>query len=155
MACIAEFGRGNFEAELEKFPGKKAFINENIEMLRGNIKDFIKDMNNMSNQHDLGDIDVLNRFRKIYWCYKTMAEGANKMVGGHIAIKRKAMACFTEFGNGNFEANMEKLPGKKAFINEAIEGMRTNLKAVTGDVNTLVKAAVEGEACHKSRCFKI
>ncbi len=31
MACIAEFGRGNFEAPLERFPGKKAIINDTIE----------------------------------------------------------------------------------------------------------------------------
>ena len=34
MACIAEFGRGNFEAPLERVPGKKVFINETIEQVR-------------------------------------------------------------------------------------------------------------------------
>ena len=33
MACVAEFGKGNFEAPLERFPGKKAFINDTIERL--------------------------------------------------------------------------------------------------------------------------
>ena len=44
MACVAEFGKGNFEAALEKFPGKKAFINDNIEQLRANVKAFIAEM---------------------------------------------------------------------------------------------------------------
>jgi methyl-accepting chemotaxis protein len=145
MACIAQFGDGNFDAPLEKFPGKKVFINENIEKLRGNIKEFIKDMNNMSIQHDLGDIDVMIDASKFDGDYRRMAEGVNKMVNGHITVKKKAMACFTEFGNGNFEADIEKLPGKKAFINETIEGLRTNLKSITGDVNNLVKAALEGK----------
>ncbi len=34
MACVAEFGKGNFKAPLEQFPGKKAFINETIEQMR-------------------------------------------------------------------------------------------------------------------------
>ena len=154
MACIAEFGRGNFDAELEKFPGKKAFINDNIEKLRGNIKEFIKDMNNMSLQHDLGDIDVMIDANKFEGAYKTMSEGVNKMVGGHITVKKKAMAVFTEFGNGNFEANIEKLPGKKVFINDTIEGLRANLKAITGDVNILVKAAVEGKLATRADASK-
>ena len=42
---------------LEKFPGKKAFINENIELLRSNVKNFIADMSRMSEAHNAGDID--------------------------------------------------------------------------------------------------
>ena len=52
------------------------------------------------------------------------------MVCGHIAVKKKAMACIAEFGKGNFEAALEKFPGKKVFINDTIEQLRTNLKAV-------------------------
>jgi hypothetical protein len=43
MACVAEFGKGNFTAPLEKFPGKKAFINETIETMRGNLTALISD----------------------------------------------------------------------------------------------------------------
>ena len=43
------------------------------------------------------------------------------MVAGHIAVKKKAMACVAEFGKGNFEAPLEKFPGKKAFINDTFE----------------------------------
>lgn len=38
MACIKELGEGNFNAPLEQFPGKKAFINTTIETLRGNLR---------------------------------------------------------------------------------------------------------------------
>jgi methyl-accepting chemotaxis protein len=37
MGCVAEFGKGNFKAQLEKFSGKKAFINETIEQMRANL----------------------------------------------------------------------------------------------------------------------
>ena len=73
-----------------------------------------------------------------------MAEGVNTMVFGHISVKKKAMGIFAEFGNGNFEAPMEQLPGKKRFINETIEQVRTNLKALIADANMLAKAAVDG-----------
>jgi methyl-accepting chemotaxis protein len=59
MACIAEFGKGNYDAPLEQFPGKKAFINENIERLRSNVKRFIGDMTHMSEAHNAGDIDAM------------------------------------------------------------------------------------------------
>src|SRR5579871_4052754 len=62
MACVEEFSKGNFDASLEQFPGKKAFINDAIERLRGNIKRFIEEMNHMSEEHNKGDIDVMIPF---------------------------------------------------------------------------------------------
>ncbi|MFZ5949489.1 MAG: methyl-accepting chemotaxis protein [Candidatus Rifleibacteriota bacterium] len=144
MACVAEFGRGNFDAALEKFPGKKAFINDTIEVVRGNIKGFIKEMAHMSEQHDLGDIDVVIPEEKFDGAFKVMAKGVNGMVNGHIAVKKKAMACVAEFGRGNFEAHLERFPGKKAFINDTIEKVRENLKALIADAAMLVEAAVAG-----------
>ena len=144
MACIAEFAHGNFEAPLERFPGKKSFINDNIERLRSNVQLFIKEMNHMSDEHNKGDIDVAIPADKFEGDFTVMAEGVNSMVGGHITVKKKAMACIAEFGKGNLEAPLERFPGKKAFINDTIEQVRTNLKALIADTDTLVKAAAEG-----------
>jgi methyl-accepting chemotaxis protein len=144
MACIGEFGRGNFEAPLEKFPGKKAFINETIEQVRRNFKELMSQMNYMSQQHDRGDIDMQIECDKFEGDFKKVAQGINDMVAGHISVKKKAMACIGEFGRGNFEAPLEKFPGKKAFINETIEQVRANLKALISDFDHLAKAAVEG-----------
>jgi methyl-accepting chemotaxis protein len=145
MACVTEFGKGNFDAELEKFPGKKAFINDTIERLRANIKSFIAEMHRMSDEHNKGDIDVAIPLDRFEGAFRTMAQGVNEMAGGHIAVKKKAMACIAEFGKGNFEAPLEKFPGKKAFINDTIEQVRANLKALIADANALSKAAVEGK----------
>jgi methyl-accepting chemotaxis protein len=144
MACIKAFGEGNFDAPLEQFPGKKAFINNTIEQVRNNLKTFIADMQNMSAEHDRGDIDVVMEVSKFQGGYKTMAQGVNDMVNGHIAVKKKAMACIKEFGEGNFEAQLERFPGKKAFINETIEQVRSNMQALIADTDMLSSAALDG-----------
>jgi methyl-accepting chemotaxis protein len=145
MACLAEFGKGNFEAPLEKFPGKKAFINDTIEQLRANLKGLMAEMAHMSKQHDAGDIDIKIDAQKFEGDFGKVAQGINDMVFGHISVKKKAMACLAEFGRGNFEAPLEKFPGKKAFINDTFEQVRTNLKALIADATMLVNAAVEGK----------
>nr|WP_268899016.1 methyl-accepting chemotaxis protein [Geomonas nitrogeniifigens] len=76
------------------------------------------------------------------------------MVNGHIAVKKKAMACIAEFGRGNFEAELEKFPGKKAFINDTIEQVRTNLKALIADADMLVQAAVAGKLATRADATK-
>jgi methyl-accepting chemotaxis protein len=144
MACVKELGEGNFDAPLEQFPGKKAFINETIETLRANLRGLINEMNKMSAEHDKGDIDVFVPVDRFKGDFGTMAKGINDMVAGHIAVKKKAMACIKEFGDGNFEAPLEQFPGKKAFINETIETLRTNLRAITTELQRLISASTAG-----------
>ncbi len=145
IACIKEFGEGNFDAQLEQFPGKKAFINETIETLRANLRGLIAEMKNMSTEHDKGDIDVFVPVEKFKGDFATMARGINEMVAGHIAVKKKAMACIKEFGAGNFDAPLEQFPGKKAFINETIEALRANFRAIISELQRLIAASTEGK----------
>ena len=144
MACVKAFGEGDFDAPLEQFPGKKAFINDTIELMRNNLKGFIGDMNHMSIKHDEGDIDVVMDVDKFEGDFKTMAEGVNAMVNGHIAVKKKAMACVRAFGEGDLDAPLEQFPGKKAFINDTIEQLRGNLQQIVGEIRDLVAAANDG-----------
>ena len=58
MAVVKAFGEGDFDAPLEQFPGKKAFINDTIEQVRRNLKSLIAEMNAMAAEHGRGDIDV-------------------------------------------------------------------------------------------------
>ncbi|MDX2150385.1 MAG: MCP four helix bundle domain-containing protein [Bryobacteraceae bacterium] len=118
----------------------KNHLNTCIDALNG----LIGEMNRMSDDHTKGEIDTVVPAEKFQGAFRVMAQGLNEMVGGHLAVKKKAMACVAEFGRGNFEAPLEKFPGKKAFINETIEQVRANLKALIADANELAKAAVEG-----------
>ena len=145
MACIKEFGEGNFAAPLEQFPGKKAFINDTIEQMRRNLQTFIADMRHMSAEHDKGDIDVQIDTGKFKGDFQVMAQGVNDMVAGHIGVKKKAMACIREFGEGNCDAPLEQFPGKKAFINDTVEQVRANIKALVADTQMLAQAARAGQ----------
>ncbi len=96
-------------------------------VLNTQLNGFVESMKHMSVEHDKGDIDVMIPEEKFEGAFKTMAQGVNGMVSGHISVKKKAMACVAEFGKGNFKATLEKFPGKKVFINDTIEAMRSNL----------------------------
>jgi methyl-accepting chemotaxis protein len=115
---------------------------------------FAAEMKAMSDAHNAGDIDVVMPEEKFEGIYKTMAKGVNDMVNGHITVKKKAMACIAEFSKGNLEAELEKFPGKKAFINENIERLRAAVKALITDADFLVKAAVEGKLATRADASK-
>ncbi len=145
ISVVKAFGDGDFDAPLEKLPGKKSFINETVEQVRSNIKTFVADMKTMSAAHDAGDIDAAMEVNKFKGTYAEMAQGINTMVFGHVDVKKQAIAVVSAFGKGDFNAPLEKFPGKKAFVNEAIEQVRTNLKTLNEDVQMLANAAREGQ----------
>ncbi|PJZ24380.1 chemotaxis protein [Leptospira hartskeerlii] len=145
MECFKQFGEGNMDADIERLPGKKQFINETIDQVRANIKGLIEEMSKMSKEHEAGDIDVKIDSSRFKGAFKDMSEGINDMVFAHIAVKKKAMECFKQFGEGNMDADIEKLPGKKRFINEAIDQVRANIKGLIEDANELAEAAVLGK----------
>jgi methyl-accepting chemotaxis protein len=143
---VQRISKGDIPPKItEAYSGDFNTIKNSINRCIDSLTSLIEEMNRMSHEHDLGEIDASIVVERFEGAYQTMAKGVNVMVGGHIAVKRKAMACVAEFGRGNFEAALEKFPGKKAFINETIEQVRSNLKALIADANALSKAAVEGK----------
>ena len=92
----------------------------------------------MSSEHEKGDIDVVVPADRFHGDFAVMAQGINTMVAGHIAVKKKAMACIKSFGEGDFSAPLEQFPGKKAFINETIETLRANLKNLISEMDRVV-----------------
>lgn len=142
---IDRISKGDLPPKItDNYNGDFNLIKNNLNVCIDALNKLIEEMNNMSRQHELGDIDVQIDSNKFQGAYQTMAHGVNEMVNSHINIKKRAMAVFTQFGEGNFSANIEQLPGKKKFINEAIEQVRENLKALINDANMLAEAAVDG-----------
>jgi len=129
----------------DKYNGDFNEIKNNLNGCIDSLSGLIGDMRHMSDEHNKGEIDVVIQAEKFDGVYRVLAQGVNDMAAGHITVKKKAMACVAEFGKGNFEAPLEKFPGKKAFINDTIEQVRVNLKALIADADALVKAAVEGK----------
>ncbi|MCB1141843.1 MAG: MCP four helix bundle domain-containing protein [Leptospiraceae bacterium] len=143
-ANVVEMANGNFDFVVKIMSEEDEMAKASIN-LQNLLKGLIKAMNDMSELHDKGEIDDYIDSSQFPGAFKRVADGINKMVSTHISIKRKAIGVFTEFGEGNFEANMEVLPGKKIFINNAIESVRTNLKALIDDSVMLSNAAIEGK----------
>ncbi len=118
------------------------------------ISGLVVEMNSMSAQQDAGDLDAKMDVSHYSGSYRIMAQGVNDMVFGHITVKRKAMACVAEFGRGNFDAPLERFPGKKVFINDTIEEVRENLKSVSAETRMLSKAGVEGRLSTRANVSK-
>jgi methyl-accepting chemotaxis protein len=142
--CIAQFGNGDFSATIKEFPGDKAFINKGVKKIGGNLKGLIDSVNYVSGEHEKGGIDMNLRADMFKGDFSILANSVNKMMAGLLEMNEKSMAVVKSFGEGDFNAPLEKFPGKKGFINDTIEQVRSNLKALNEDAQMLAAAAHDG-----------
>ncbi len=137
-------GDGDFEVKIRQYPGKKAEINKNLDRLKGKLKGAVDSVKWVTNEHAQGNIDMSLHAHLFKGGFNELVSSVNNIVAGQMELTEKALACVKEFGEGNFDAPLEKFPGKKAFVNEAIEQVRSNLKALNADAQMLADAAREG-----------
>jgi methyl-accepting chemotaxis protein len=152
---VDKISKGNIPAKItDNYNGDFNTIKNNLNQCIDALNGLTEEMARMSEAHNAGDIDAVIPVEKFENAYRTMAKGVNEMVQGHIAVKKKAMACIAQFGKGNFEAPLEQFPGKKAFINDTIEEVRSKLKALIVDTDLLVQAAVKGQLATRADASK-
>lgn len=118
------------------------------------LRNFVAELKHMVAEQDKGDLDAFIPAANFEGEFRRLAEGLNHMVQGHITVKKKALGCVGEFGKGNFDAPMEKLAGKRSFINDQIEQIRGNLKALVADAEMLSKSATAGNLAIRADASK-
>ncbi|MBV9308807.1 MAG: hypothetical protein JOZ45_21850 [Acidobacteriaceae bacterium] len=145
LVANVKAGDLNDRARVDLFEGQEAMVLNGINEILETLRRLLREIKHMSDQHRRGDIDVVIPVEKFGGIYGLVAKDINEMVAEHISVEKKAMACVDQFGKGNFDAPLEQFPGKKAFINATIEEVRANLKRLSTDVDSLIRAAVSGK----------
>lgn len=136
------------------YEGEYYTIIENINKVINTLNLFISEMNNMAQKHDEGFISVVIDADKFDGAYNQMANGVIDMVNGHIDTKKKAISVVEAFGKGDFDADIERLPNEKVFINNALDAVRNNLKNFQSEVQLLIDSAKNGELQNRGKAGK-
>ena len=144
-AFAARLSAGELDAKATLKPGDTTSLMASMQQLGASLHGLVAEINRMSSEHDKGDIDAQIDAGRFHGSYRSMAQGINEMVNGHISVKKKAMACIRAFGEGNLSAPLEQFPGKKAFINENIEQLRANILALVEDTSQISDSALIGK----------
>ncbi|WP_375739904.1 methyl-accepting chemotaxis protein [Pseudomonas boanensis] len=104
-----------------------------------------KALGEMIHQHGDGWIDQVIPAERFSGTHAHIATGINDLVAAHIAVKMQVVRVVTAYGAGDFSQDMERLPGKKAQITDAIDGVRDRLQAgarAAGE-NVRIKSALD------------
>lgn len=144
-AAVRRIAEGDIHHPIISTSTDAGSVTSSLNTLQSILNRLVDSFNSVSQQHDKGDIDAEVDANQFKGAYASMATGVNQMVAGHLDMSKKALACVHDFGEGNLDARLEKFPGKKVFVNNAVEQVRTNIKSLITDTQSLSQAAIEGQ----------
>ncbi len=145
MACVAEFGKGNFDAEIEQFPGKKKFINDVIEELRANLNKVSDEIDGLIKNSKEGNLSYRGNQAAYSGNWKDMVEGMNEMLDAIIEPINQAAVALGFMAEGDFRKKMTgSYKGDLKKLKESINEVMKSLNQVMGEVNQTVETVASG-----------
>ncbi|WP_348944915.1 methyl-accepting chemotaxis protein [Chitinibacter sp. FCG-7] len=143
VALAVANGRVDNQISLQEHD--KASVMYAMKQMQDTIRAFIVEQQLMADQHEQGWIKVQMDAGKFNGQFAMMAEQINKLVNAHIAVKMKVVQIIGEYARGNFQPDMDRLPGDKAQITAAIDQVKASLLAISSDVKLLAESGSRGD----------
>lgn len=146
MSKQQQAGNIEYEIDYSNYSGSFKEVVEDInKMVTSTVKIFIEDLNMMIDSHNNGDLDAKLDENLYSGAFKMIAKNTNEMIEVFISDTRNAMDIVNAYGNGDFSKVMERLPGKKEYINNTLDNLKNNLTSLTSEVSSLVLSARNGD----------
>ena len=120
--------------------------------MRGIVKtlgEFTSAQTELEHEHEAGNIHFHIDASRFSGAYGQMADGINRVVASHVAVKMNVMRILADYAKGNLSEDIERYPGQKAKITEGVDAVKSGMLAVNGEIKALVDAAVAGDFSHR------
>ncbi len=155
MACIAGFGKGNFDTELERFPGKKVFINETIEAMRENLKTYAQEVNTLIEATKNGKLDTRSDATNFVGDWSKLVTGLNELIDAFVAPINVTAEYVDRIGKGDIPPRIvDEYKGDFNEIKNNLNNCIDNINSLVADANMLAQAAMEGKLATRADATK-
>ncbi|MDR6177941.1 methyl-accepting chemotaxis protein [Pseudomonas sp. SORGH_AS 211] len=135
MACVKSFGEGDLSVTLERFPGQKAVINDNLEQVRGNIQRLVEDANQLSQAAMAGRLDTRADASAHQGDFRRIVAGINGTLDAIVAPVNEAMGVMAGLSQGDLSRTVRgDYQGQLLELKESINGTVGKLNQIIGDV---------------------
>ncbi len=113
--------------------------------MRSRIREVIDAQNLMAQRHEQGTISYRMDATAFPGDYGHMVKATNDLVASHVAVKLRLVQIIQRYAIGDLSEDMERLPGEKAALTEAMDTAKANLTAMNAQVKQLSEAAAVGD----------
>ncbi len=116
-----------------------------MQRMQTQVKAVIAAQSEMAVRHDEGRISYRIDDSTFPGEFGRMVRETNALVAQHIGVKMRAVEVMRRYAVGDLSIDMDRLPGEKIVITEAMDMCKANLSAINGDIKRLAAAAAAGD----------
>ncbi len=147
---VKKLSAGDFSSKLNIKTGDTSSLLYTLRIMQDTITSFIDAQRSMAKKHHEGFVSAKIDATKFQGTYQEMAQEINELVQSHIAVKMQIVEVVTQYAQGNFESDFERLPAEKAKVTAAIDAVKASLLEINSEIHTLATAGAQGDFSKRS-----
>ncbi|BBL76189.1 HAMP domain-containing methyl-accepting chemotaxis protein [Methylomagnum ishizawai] len=157
LARAVELAQGMAAGKIGQAPSHSPGRDETAELLAAmtsmadTLKSFAAAQFDNVKKHAAGELDDQIDAGRFPGLYGQMARSINDLVQSHIAVKKRVVEVVKCYAQGDLSVDMDRLPGQKREITDAIDGVKASLQAINREIKTLARSAVNGDFTVRGR----
>ena len=118
---------------------------QSMQRMQTQLQAVIGAQREMARQHDAGMISHRMDETSFPGDYGVMVKESNALVNSHIQLILSALEIIKRYSNGDLSVDIERLPGEKAVMTDAVDAVKTSLSAINSEIKHLAGAAAQGD----------
>ncbi|MEZ5729436.1 MAG: HAMP domain-containing protein [Burkholderiaceae bacterium] len=103
-------------------------VAKSLEEVRGTLHLLSMEIGRVSADHAAGDTASKMNAASFPGQYRTIAGQIDELLASYVTIMGKVVDCVRDYGRGDFDARLDRLPGELGFINDGLDSVRQNLR---------------------------
>ncbi|WP_043114425.1 MCP four helix bundle domain-containing protein, partial [Solimonas soli] len=146
VAAARAVAEGDFDVQVRADSRDEAGqLLEAMRSMAEMLRRFSAAQQEMARQHELGDLDYRMDAQAFPGTYAQIATQLNELVAAHIAVKLRLAEVISRYAVGDLSVDMDRLPGKKAVLTQAMDTAKQNLRSINEQIKLLTAAAARGD----------
>ena len=147
---VRSVSAGNFDRQIVLKSRDNSSLLYALKQMQDTLNAFCQAQRFMTQKHQAGFISEKIAEEQFNGTYREMAREVNDVVQSHIDVNKQVVAVVTEYGKGNFDVSIERLPNEKAGITASIDSVKSALLAINKEIEGLASAAAQGDFSKRS-----
>ncbi|MDE6357681.1 MAG: methyl-accepting chemotaxis protein [Eubacteriales bacterium] len=144
-----EISNGNFVEVRSNRRDEVGILSNSISNMVGIFESILDDIHKLSENFEKGNLSYRINSNKYKGTFKVATEAINETIEDLLLNTDDIVNTISEIGNGNFDVQLKDMPGDKAIAFNSIKEVQNAIKLVSGEINQLINAAINGNLEYK------
>jgi len=150
LAAAAQVARhvasGRLDREIEvRRDDEVGRVLGSLQQMRSKLREILQAQAVMGERHSAGVVSHRIDEQAFEGEFRTMVAGTNALVAAHLQTQQRMVALVERYAEGDLQQTMDVLPGEQVAITGALNGVRSKLQGINGEIKRLVAAAAAGD----------